>query len=422
MNYYLWTMGCQMNKAESSDIGNYLESLAMQRVNKAADAHIAILNTCVVRQNAEDKVTGMLGYLKGIKAERPDMKIVVTGCFVTEELPALRRAYPQVYFFFQPGEIGQFKDWVLHEYARHEMLIDRRQESAVSAYIPIIQGCNNYCSYCIVPYRRGRERSRKPGEILEQAQALIEGGAREIVLVGQNVNAYGKDLADKSSLGRLLQSLHGIADLKRIRFLTNHPKDMSEELISAIASLPKVCHHACLPLQAGDDLILKAMNRHYTVVDYKALIDRIRSAIPDMALSTDLIVGFPGESEEQFMNSYHAVEGIRFDAVHVASYSPRTGTAASREFEDNVDIDIKKRRLHAIEDLQRDILAQSNSRLVDTDVEILVEGQKGGKWYGRTYSDKLVFFNNDSNHMGKLVSVRVSSATPWALQGDISNY
>jgi tRNA-2-methylthio-N6-dimethylallyladenosine synthase len=421
MNYYLWTMGCQMNKAESSDIGNYLASLDMQRVNKAADADIAVLNTCVVRQNAEDKVTGMLGYLKGIKAERQEMKIAVTGCFVTEELPLLKRAYPQVNFFFQPGKIEQFKDWVLHEYARQEMRSEKHPGSTVSAYIPIIQGCNNYCSYCIVPYRRGRERSRQPGEILEQAKMLVEVGAREIVLVGQNVNAYGKEMPEQSSLGRLLHSLHGIAELKRIRFLTNHPKDMGPELISAIAALPKVCHHACLPLQAGDDLILKAMNRHYTLADYKSLVGRIRSAIPDMALSTDLIVGFPGESEEQFMNSYRAVEEIRYDAVHVASYSPRAGTSASRELEDNVAADIKMRRLHAIEDLQRDILALSNSNLIGSDVEILVEGKKGGKWYGRTCSDKLVFFNSSGDYLGKLARIRVISATPWALQGEIDD-
>jgi tRNA-2-methylthio-N6-dimethylallyladenosine synthase len=419
MNYYLWTMGCQMNKAESSDIGNYLESLAMQRVNKAADADIAVLNTCVVRQNAEDKVTGMLGYLKGIKAARPGLKIAVTGCFVSEELPLLRRSYSHVNFFFQPGEIGQFKEWVLQEYTRHEMLAGIRPDSAVSAYIPIIQGCNNYCSYCIVPYRRGRERSRSPGEILEQAGFLVEGGAREITLVGQNVNAYGKDLDEKSSLGRLLYSMHEIEGLKRIRFLTNHPKDMSPELIDAIASLPKVCHHACLPLQAGDDTILKAMNRHYTLADYKALVKRVRSAIPGMALSTDLIVGFPGESEEQFMNSYHAVEEIHFEAVHVASYSTRSGTTASREFIDDVESDVKMQRLHAIEDLQRDILTAANGRLVGTEVEILVEGRKGGKWYGRTYSDKLVFFPGDGDYLGKLVNVRVNSATPWSLQGDI---
>ena len=420
MNYYIWTMGCQMNKAESSGIGNYLESLDMQRVNKAADADIAVLNTCVVRQNAEDKVTGMLGYLKGIKAEHPSMKIAVTGCFVTEDLPLLNRAYPHINLFFQPGEIVQFKDWVLHEYTRHELVTEKNGPSTVTAYIPIIQGCNNYCSYCIVPYRRGRERSRKPQEILRQSETLVTRGARELTLVGQNVNAFGKDLEDKYSLAQLLHLLHNITDLKRIRFLTNHPKDMSVELIGAIAELPKVCHHACLPLQAGDDSVLKAMNRHYTVADYRALVERIRSAIPDMALSTDIIVGFPGESEEQFQNTYRTLAEIGFVAIHVAAYSTRSGTSASREYEDNVDHEVKMQRLHAIENLQRDTLAAANSKLVGTDVEILVEGQKGRKWYGRSYSDKLVFFSSPDDYLGKLVKVSIANATPWALQGDIN--
>jgi len=419
MNYYIWTMGCQMNKAESSDIGNYLESLDMQRVNKAGDADIAVLNTCVVRQNAEDKVTGMLGYLKGIKAEHPGMKIAVTGCFVTGDMPVLKRAYPHVDLFFQPGETGQFQDWILHEYTCQKILQDKGRSVQVSAYIPIIQGCNNFCSYCIVPYRRGRERSRRPEVIMEQAGKLAAEGAREITLVGQNVNAYGKDLEDKSSLARLLVSLHGISGIKRIRFLTNHPKDMSSELIDAIASLHKVCHHACLPLQSGDDGILKAMNRHYTRADYKGLVGKIRSAINDMALSTDIIVGFPGETDEQFRNTYRAIEEIQFVAVHVAAYSTRSGTSASRIYEDNIGRDVKIQRLHAIEDLQRDILTASNNRLVNTDAEILVEGQKGGKWYGRTYSDKLVFFPDPGDFMGKIVNVRVKTATPWALQGNI---
>jgi len=420
MKYYIWTIGCQMNKAESAEIGDFLDSLGMQRVIAAKEADIAVLNTCVVRQNAEDRVAGMLGYLKGIKPGHNRMRIVVTGCFVTAEIPDLRRAYPQVDLFFQPGEIRQFQEWVLHEDISTERHQIAKNDFPVSAYIPIIQGCNNFCSYCIVPYRRGKERSYNSEKIVARARELVAGGTKEITLVGQNVNAYGKDLDNQENLGQLLQLIHDIDGIERIRFLTNHPKDMSNDLIQAIADLPKVCHHICLPLQAGDDLILKAMNRNYTVDDYKNLISQIRSAIPDMALSTDIIVGFPGESEDQFLNTYRAIEEIRFTAVHVAAYSPRTGTLASRIYKDDVPASDKLRRLHAIEDLQRNILAEENNGLVNTDVEVLVEGQKDGKWYGRAYSDKLVFFPGSGDLMGQTIHVRLTSASPWALQGIIS--
>lgn len=419
MKYYIWTIGCQMNKAESLDISDFLESMDMQRVSKATEADIAVLNTCVVRQNAEDKVTGMLGYLKGIWAERPEMKIAVTGCFVTDDLSALKRTYPHVSLFFQPGETGRFQEWVLQEYVQQKRRV-RKTVSPVSVYIPIIQGCNNFCSYCIVPYRRGRERSRRPEEILEQAEKLVMGGAREIILVGQNVNTYGNDLERGCSLASLLFSLSGIKGIERIRFLTNHPKDMSEDLIEAIAALPNVCHHACLPLQAGDDAILKAMNRNYTMADYWRLVHRIRSRIGDMALSTDIIVGFPGETDEQFRNTYRAIEEIQFTAVHVAAYSTRTGTAASREYKDNVEHGVKLQRLHSIEELQRNILNVSNNKMIGADVKILVEGQKNGKWFGRTYSDKPVFFTADGDYMGKMVDVEVKTATAWALQGGLT--
>ena len=408
-----------MNKAESAEISDFLDSLGMQHVTTVVEADIVVLNTCVVRQNAEDRVLGMLGYLKGIKPGRNSMKIAVTGCFVTADLPMLRRTYPHINLFFQPGEINQFQEWILHEYISTE----RHQKSGrvvpVSAYIPIIQGCDNFCSYCIVPYRRGKERSYSTERIMAQVKELAAGGTKEIILVGQNVNAYGKDLGDKANLGQLLRLIQDIDGIKRIRFLTNHPKDMSNDLIKMMADVPKVCHHICLPLQAGDDLILRAMNRHYTLKDYKEMVRHIRSVIPDIALSTDIIVGFPGESEKQFLNTYKAIEEIRFTAVHVASYSSRAGTLASRIYKDDIAADEKLRRLYAIEDLQRNILTEENNRLVNTNVEVLVEGQKGGKWYGRTYSDKLVFFPGNDDFLGQTVNIRLTAASPWALQGNI---
>lgn len=419
MNYYIWTMGCQMNKAESSDIAEHLDSLSMQPVKQAREADLAVLNTCVVRQNAEDKVTGMLGYLKGLKAENPSLRIAVTGCFVTSDMEDMNKRYPHVDHFFLPGELEDFKGWIYQVYKKSEARAGYCSRSGVNAYLPIIQGCNNFCTYCIVPYRRGRERSRKPAEILEQASRLLDNGAREITLVGQNVNTYGKDLPEKSSLAELLHELEKIDGLKRIRFLTNHPKDMGHDLIQAIAVLPKVCHHACLPLQAGDNVILNAMNRHYTLEDYRSLVGRIRSAVPDMALSTDIIVGFPGETEQQYRNTFNAIRDIRFDAVHVAAYSTRSGTSASRDLQDDVESEVKLRRLHEIENLEKEILTGINTALIGKEVEVLVEGRKGGKWYGRTGSDKLVFFEDQQGQTGQLVRVRVTSATAWSLQGEL---
>jgi len=409
-----------MNRAESLEMANLLNRSGHEQVKTARQADIAVLNTCVVRQNAENKVSGMLGYMKGIKALNQSLRIVVTGCFVESETAALKRAFPYVDYFFPPGMSGQFEDWLTGQsLASHSNGLSsaNRAGNPVVTYIPVIQGCNNYCSYCIVPYRRGREKSRPQAEILKEAAGAVAQGTREIILLGQNVNAYGHDLDQDTDLCGLLRQLHDLPDLLRIRFLTNHPKDMSESLIMAMASLPKICHHVCLPLQAGDDGILKAMNRHYTFDQYRSLIREMRGKVPDIAISTDLIVGFPGETHEQFLNSLCAIEELRFDVVHAAAYSPRSGTQAAAEFADDVADDIKKQRLHQVESLQETISTEINTGLLGTTMEILVEGEKDSKWYGRTYSDKLVFFTGQHNLLGKLVKVEIVSASPWALRG-----
>ena len=423
MKYYIWTIGCQMNRAESLEMANILNRSGHEQVKTARQAEIAVLNTCVVRQNAENRVSGMLGYMKGIKTLNPDLRIVVTGCFVEPEMAALKKAFPYVDYFFPPGMSGQFEDWLAgqsltnHHYS---LALPNRAGSAVVSYLPVIQGCNNYCSYCIVPYRRGREKSRPPDEILNEAADAVDRGTREIILLGQNVNAYGHDLEQDIDLCRLLRLLHDIPDLLRIRFLTNHPKDMSRSLIEAMASLPKICRHVCLPLQAGDDSILKAMNRHYTCDQYRLLIHEMRKNVPGIAISTDLIVGFPGETNEQFLNSLQAIEELRFDVVHTAMYSPRSGAKAAAEFADDVADDTKKQRLHQVESLQEAIATEINTGLIGTTVEVLVEGEKDSKWYGRTYSDKLVFFTGQRDLLGKLVKVEIVSASPWALRGKLA--
>jgi len=409
-----------MNKAESSRLAGYLASLGLENVKDIKDADILILNTCVVRQNAEDKVNGMLGYLKGIKQAKPEMRIAVTGCFVTDDLSALSKSFPYVNHFFKPGESRSFEEWLLSESVGNlhgNIGMALQSVSSLSVYIPIIQGCNNFCSYCIVPYRRGREQSRTAEDVVTEAQKAAVAGAREIILLGQNVNSYGKDLGNGTDLSGLLALLNQLEGLLRIRFLTNHPRDMSPDLISSIASLDKVCHHFCVPLQAGDDLILKAMHRHYTYQDFRALIRQTRQMIPDIALSTDIIVGFPGESEDQFENTFKAIEELRFDAVHIAAYSTRTQTYASEHYPDDVPYEVKIQRLRRVENLQKGILTEINRQLIGKTLEILVEGKKGSKWYGRTYSDKVVFFTGSQDYSGKLVSILIESASPWSLQG-----
>ena len=419
LRYFVWTIGCQMNKAESQRIVGYLESAGHEAATSFSHADVVLLNTCVVRQSAENKVLGTLGLLKGLKNRRPNLQILVTGCLVNSDIHELRRQFPHVDFWFKPGSYGELVAWGQKEGILSEQRLFPYAGRALSpcALIPIIQGCDNFCSYCIVPYRRGREVSRPLREIVCESEELVRRGVREVTLLGQNVDSYGHDLPGHPDLADLLKELSAIDNLARIRFLTNHPKDISPKLVETMASLSKVCEHLELPVQAGDDDILRAMRRGYTVAYYKELVDSIRRKIPQISLSTDIIVGFPGETEEQFGRSLALVKEMRFDAIHVAAYSPRPGTIAWREYQDNVPADVKRERLHRIEDLQTAIAAEINSQLGGRHVEVLVEGKKNGKWFGRTRSNKLVFFEDSGNWLGQLALIQVEKTSPWSLQG-----
>jgi len=417
--YYIWTIGCQMNKAESQRVADYLELLGYQATHILRSANLVVLNTCVVRQSAESKVIGMLGYLKGMKNNKPSLAIVVTGCFVDSDVKQLEKTFPYVDLFFKPGAYDGLLNWAEKQgigIPAYGTDLPLNNNVAVNALVPIIQGCNNFCSYCIVPYRRGREKSRPIEEVVCDVTELVKGGVREVTLLGQNVNSYGHDLPAQPELANLLTELNYVDGLARIRFLTNHPKDMSRKLIQDIASLDKVCEHISLPFQTGDNDVLNAMRRGYTVEQYRQLVGNIRNYIHGVALSTDVIVGFPNESEEQFERTLAMLEEIRFDTVHVAAYSTRPDTIASREYEDNVSPDIKKDRLNRVESVQAKIATDINSQLNGKTVEILVEGNKGGKWYGRTRSNKLVFFESDADCLGLLIDVTITKTSPWALQ------
>jgi tRNA-2-methylthio-N6-dimethylallyladenosine synthase len=369
-----------MNKAESERLGSLFEQQGYQATTVAEKADMIVLNSCVVRQSAENRIINKLAALKALKG------------------------------FFKPGERPP---WL--EETRLSQALPERPHPSV--YVPIIQGCDNFCSYCIVPYRRGRERSRPLAEVTEEVCQLVRHGAREVTLLGQNVDSYGHDLPDRPDLADLLSQLNTIDGLVRIRFLTNHPKDMSLKLIETIALLEKICRQISLPIQSGSNDILKAMRRGYTVERYRQLAADIRDKIPGIALSTDVIVGFPSESEEQFQQTYNLLSELRFDTVHIAAYSPRAGTIAARELEDNIPLAEKKRRLNMIEQLQEKIASEINAQLLDKTVEILVEARKNGKWWGRTTTDKLLFFSGNDDHQGRLVDIKVEKTGPWSLQG-----
>jgi len=401
-----------MNKAESERLGSYFEQLGYQPTDDEAD--LVVLNSCVGRQSAENRVVNKLHNLKALKKSRPGLTLAVTGCLVNADTAKLRERFPQVDYFFKPGD---YPPWL--ESPKREPVLP--EQPNVAAYVPIIQGCDNFCAYCIVPYRRGREKSRSVAEIVAEVRELVGRGTKEVTLLGQNVDSYGHDLSGKPDLADLLYELNAIDGLWRIRFLTNHPKDMSLKLIEAVASLDKVCEQLTLPVQSGSNDILKAMKRGYTAEHYRRLIAEIRARIPEIALSTDVLVGFPSETEAQFQETADLLSELNFDTVHIAAYSPRPGTFAARKLEDNIPPAEKKRRLDHLERRQESIAAGINARLQDRVVEVLVEGQKKGRWQGRTRGDKLVFFDDNRDCRGKLIKVRVEKTSPWSLQGRVES-
>ncbi|MBI2860406.1 MAG: MiaB/RimO family radical SAM methylthiotransferase [Chloroflexi bacterium] len=409
--YHIWTTGCQMNKAESERLGNRLEELGYQATDAIEEADLIVLNSCVVRKSAESRVLNKLDALKTLKRAQPQKTLALTGCLVSE-IDQLEKSYPHVDYFFKPGDIPP---WL----AMPDCTPVPPRNASVCAFVPIIQGCDNFCSYCIVPYRRGRERSRPVDDIMCEVAALVRRGVKEITLLGQNVDSYGHDLPEKPDLADLLAGLNGVDGLARIRFLTNHPKDMSPRLIEAVATLDKVCEQISLPAQSGSDPVLEAMRRGYSAAQYRSLVEMMRRRIPGLALSTDIIVGFPGESDSQFQETFDLLEELKFDVVHVAAYSPRPGTIAARELEDDVPGPVKKERLDRVERLQETVAATINQQLAGEAVEVLVEEKTKGRWQGRTRTGKLVFFDHEEDCQGRLVKVRVARTSPWSLQGEI---
>lgn len=434
MYYYIWTIGCQMNVADSQRVSSALEKLGYLPSNRAEEADVIVLNTCVVRQNAEDKAYGRLNSLRNLKTRRPDMVINLMGCMVgVKGNPDLNKAFPFVDVFSPPSdpypliqhlflssnhslELPENEAWT--NLMQSSLAIPQiEQGRLISAYVPVVDGCSHGCSYCIVPFRRGIEHSRPLDEITAEVSCLVEQGIREITLLGQIVDRYGVDLSNGTSLAVLLQAIHEIDGVKRIRFLTSHPNWMTDELIATVAELPKVCEHFELPAQSGDDEILKRMKRGYTVDSYRRLINDIRQRLPQSSLATDIIVGFPGETSEQFKHSYNLLEELQFDVAHLARYSPRPGTVAARRLEDDVPEGEKMRRFRALEELQARIAGEINAKFKGTIVKVLVEEKQKRRWKGRTRTNKLVFFEAEEDIQGQIVPVRIEWTGPWSMRG-----
>jgi tRNA-2-methylthio-N6-dimethylallyladenosine synthase len=439
-----------MNVADSQRLASELEHLGHQAAADPEDADILVINTCVVRQSAEDKAYGRLGELAKVKQAAPGKIVGLMGCLVGVRDPLrLRETLPQVDVFLPPSDpepmIAFLRDRLTESEIRalenaaraardtlqDEMipvvpapgtiiLPEHERGSLISAHVPVVYGCSHACAFCIIPYRRGIEKSRPVGEIVAHVRSLARQGVREVTLLGQIVDRYGKDVPDGPNLAQLLCIVHDVAeeeDIHRIRFLTSHPNWMTDDLLDTVAELPRVMPHIEVPVQAGNDEVLANMRRGYTVADYRRLVERIRARVPDVAIHCDIIVGFPGETAAQFQDTYDLLADLKLDKVHLARYSPRPHTVSLRSMEDDVPPDEKKRRHTALEDLQAQVCAAINAQFLGQTVEILVEGAHKGKWRGRTPQNKLVFFEDDTRDWtGQLAFVEITWTGPWSMQ------
>ena len=434
--YHIWTEGCQMNVADSQRVGSSLEHLGYIFTDNAEEADVIVLNTCVVRQSAEDKALGRLSSLKPLKAKNPDLVINLMGCMVgVRGAEKLRQKLPMVDVFSPPSDPGPLVSYLTQgeiraietdETTRRFEVMDgdlllplQVRGRLVSAHVPVVYGCSHACAFCIIPFRRGIERSRPAGDIISEARSLAAQGVKEVTLLGQIVDRYGVDIPDGPDLAGLLRLVHEVDGIQRIRFLTSHPNYFSEDLMDTVAEMPKVMPHIEVPIQAGDDSVLENMKRGYTQQQYRDLVAKIRERIPDCSIATDVIVGFPGETEEQFMQTYRVLADLKLDVAHLARYSPRAGTVSARRMDDDVPDEEKRRRFHLLEDLQEQILGEINAKLLGQQVEVLFEEKVKDRWKGRTPTNKLVFVESDEDLQGKIERVTITWTGPWSMQASL---
>jgi tRNA-2-methylthio-N6-dimethylallyladenosine synthase len=436
MKYHIWTEGCQMNVADSQRVGSALEHLGYAHTQQIELADIIVMNTCVVRQSAEDKAYGRLSSLQPLKKKNPNLIINLMGCLVgVRGYEKLKVRFPYVDVFSPPSDPGPLVSFLTQgeirsdedaETTRRFLTMDEElilpvaeRGSLVSAHIPVVYGCSHACTFCIIPYKRGIERSRPVGDIVSEIRSLAAQGVKEVTLLGQIVDRYGKDIPDGPNLAGLLRLVSEVDGIERVRFLTSHPNYFGDELIDAIASLPKVMPHIELPIQAGDDSVLENMKRGYTQQDYREIVAKIRAKIPDCSIATDIIVGFPGETDEQFMQTWQVLADLKLDVAHLARYSMREGTVATRRMVDDVTDTEKMRRFRELEELQEKIVGEINARYQGQSVPVLFEEKVKGRWRGRTPTNKLVFVETEENLRGRILPVQITWTGPWSMQANL---
>jgi len=432
--FYIETFGCQMNEFDSERIGYLLETCGYLRTNDLNSAKIILINTCSVREKADNRLYGHLGNLKSLKINNPDTLICVGGCTAQSLKEKIIRQFPYIDIVFGTKNIKNLPDLIKKRRQTNKSICETeilknydpeifnfKRTFKFKAYLPITIGCNNYCSYCIVPQVRGEEMSIPMNLIIKKVENLISEGVCEITLLGQNVNSYGKDLKSPENFAKLLDNLSKIKGLKRIRFVTSHPKDFSKNIISVIKQNSNIMRHIHLPLQAGSNKILKLMNRKYSREDYMNLYNSIRSELPDCSITTDIIVGFPGENEEDFYSTLDLVKNLRFDRAFTFIYSKRKGTVAEK-IPDNVTLNIKKQWFKELVELQNLISLEQNKKMVGLKFEVLVEGfsnKKDGQLKGRLENNTIVNFNGDKELIGKLAAVKIKDAKSFYLSGEL---
>ncbi|MDU5467439.1 MAG: tRNA (N6-isopentenyl adenosine(37)-C2)-methylthiotransferase MiaB [Peptoniphilus harei] len=428
------THGCQMNEHDSEKITWLLEKMGYDFVNEVEDADLIILNTCSVRHSAEDKVYGQLGNLKNLKSKKKNIKVAVCGCMMQREESRnyVIEKFPNVDIIFGTNNIWKLPELLKSSYAGKKLSMDIEDnplsiDDALGAnrlynfksYVNIMYGCNNFCSYCIVPYTRGRETSRRPHEIIREIEELAKNGTKEVTLLGQNVNSYGKTFDDKFSFANLLEEINAINGIERIRFMTSHPKDISDELIYSFKNLDKLCNFLHLPVQAGSSRVLKMMNRKYTKEDYLRKIDKVKNVNPNIALSTDIMVGFPGESEEDFLDTLDLVKKVEYDTAFTFIYSMRENTPAAKM--DQVPDKVKHDRFERLLDILYPIQERKNKAFIGRDIDVLVEDfskKDESNVSGRTDEFKLINFKGNKSDIGKILKVKVKDANSFSLVGE----
>jgi tRNA-2-methylthio-N6-dimethylallyladenosine synthase len=418
-----------MNVHDSEKIAGIFHETGYGAAEDSGDADVIVLNTCSIRAKAEQKFTSELGRLKKVKKKNPKLKIAVAGCIAQQSGKELLKRFPYIDFLFGPDNIGSLnklieggngRTAIEHNPDYHTSIIPMKREGGLKAWVSIMYGCNNFCAYCIVPYTRGRERSRPASDIYDEIKSLAAEGFKEITLLGQNVNSYGKNMPDNIDFPDLLHKIHDIDGLQRIRFVTSHPRDFSEKLIRAVKDLSKVCEHLHLPIQAGSDSVLKLMNRGYAYQEYKDKIDMLRSEIPHVAISTDIIVGFPGETDDDFDMTIRALSEIEYDGIYAFKYSKRPGTDAL-SLPDHIAEDVKSSRLAEIQELQGSICYRKNRMLEGKIVEVLVDGTSetdSSVMTGRTRSNKVVNFQGDASDTGQALFIKIVEAKMHSLNGE----